>query len=422
MFARINRNSMSHIDSNIKKHPVAELMAQCAIILLFCLLPAKGMCQTGESTANTLAGMGFENVGWTEDDNERVYVLQNMAYRLQGTGIRKAVETIQRMGLPDEKRCRIIVLDNGIPQISLTYMPVSGDTISTAPNQWEVSYDTGSGWKKVKNRELKNKSQFKVDILVYPQLYFKNYIITQIYQVLLELSPALEVSLWRGMKLTAQIVLPVYNDGYGKTAGKVHPGYLTLAQKFRLPHNIQGTATVGIFDHNTYGAELSLFYPFKDQRFSAEGRFGYVGFGYWNGFKFRYNEQYTGYWSVGGNFYWPKYNVQFKLRAEQYLLKEKGVRFELIRHFRYTSIGFYGVKAEHARTNAGFKVFVALPPYRHKRHKYIPRVSTSMGTGITYNAGNERKYYKMPYSNASDNIMQQNSFNPYFIKSELSNF
>jgi hypothetical protein len=231
-----------------------------------------------------------------------------------------------------------------------------------------------------------------------------------------------EVSLWPGMKFTGQIVFPVYNDGYGETAGKIHPGYLTLAQKFRLPYNIQSTVTIGMFDYNTYGADLNLFYPFKDERFSLEGRIGYVGFGYWHGFKFRYNDKYTTYWSVGGNFYWPRYNTQFKLRAEQYLLKEKGVRFEMIRHFRYASIGFYAVKAEHANSNGGFKFIVALPPYKYKRHKYIPRVSTSLGTGITYNAGNEKYYYKMPYSNASDNIMQQNSFNPYFIKSELLNF
>lgn len=65
--------------------------------------------------------MGFENVGWTEDDKERVYVLQNSAYRLQGVGISKAVDIIQKMGLPDEKSCRIIVLDNNVPQISLYY-------------------------------------------------------------------------------------------------------------------------------------------------------------------------------------------------------------------------------------------------------------------------------------------------------------
>ena len=63
------------------------------------------------------------------------------------------------------------------------------------------------------------------------------------------------------------------------------------------------------------------------------------------------------------------------------------------------SIGFYAVKAEHANSNGGFKFIVALPPYKYKRHKYIPRVSTSLGTGITYNAGNERNIIiNMPYS------------------------
>ncbi len=58
--------------------------------------PFKGICQTGESTVDALVEMGFENVGWTEDGNERVYVLQNSAYRLQGVGIGKAVDVIQR--------------------------------------------------------------------------------------------------------------------------------------------------------------------------------------------------------------------------------------------------------------------------------------------------------------------------------------
>ena len=41
-----------------------------------------------------------------------------------------------------------------------------------------------------------------------------------------------------------------------------------------------------MFDYNTYGADLNLFYPFKDERFSLEGRIGYVGFGYWHGLNF----------------------------------------------------------------------------------------------------------------------------------------
>ena len=33
-----------------------------------------------------------------------------------------------------------------------------------------------------------------------------------------------------------------------------------------------------MFDYNTYGADLNLFYPFKDERFSIEARIGYVGY------------------------------------------------------------------------------------------------------------------------------------------------
>lgn len=387
------------------------------------MIPLKGVGQSvGEVTTDSLAKMGFENVRWTDTSDERVYVVENGKYKIQALGIRKAVETIQAIGLPTDKPCKLIVTEHDIPQVSLTYRPVSNDTTMVGGEDWKVSYDIGDEWKEVKKIKRKNSSLFKIDILVYPQLYFKNYIITQIYQVLLEFSPAIEISCWPGMKLTTQLVLPVYNDGYGDTAGRVHPGYLTLEQQFRLPYNIRGTATVGIFDYDTYGVDAKVFYPFRDERFSLEGRFGYVGYGYWHGFKFRYNKQYTTYWSVGGNFYWPRYNTQFKVRAEQWLLKEKGVRLEMLRHFRYVSIGFYVVKAEHVNSNGGFKFFVALPPYKQRRHKYMPRVSTSLGTGITYNAGNQRYYYKMPYSNASENVMQANSFNPYFIKSELLNF
>ncbi len=44
------------------------------------------------------------------------------------------------------------------------------------------------------------------------------------------------------------------------------------------------------------------------------------------------------------------------------------------------------------------------------------------GQIIVYNAGNERYYYRQYKAEVSDNIMEENSFNPYFIKSELLNF
>jgi hypothetical protein len=80
------------------------------------------------------------------------------------------------------------------------------------------------------------------------------------------------------------------------------------------------------------------------------------------------------------------------------------------------------MKAEKANSNGGFRFQVALPPYNKNKRKNIPRINTAPNMGIVYNAGNERKYYKEYKAEASDNIKERNSFNPYYIKSELLNF
>ena len=325
---------------------------------------------------------------------------------------------------PQNKPCRLIFLDNNIPQISLYYQPVIGDSIPEINRQdWEVSYNLGKNWRQATKGKKKNGSLFKVDIVVYPELYFKNVVITQIYQVLFNLSPAIEVSLWKGMKLTAQMILPIYNDGYPDGYKKVRPGFVELAQSVRLPYNTFARLVIGHFNNDRYGVDLQMTHHLIwDERFTIEGRVGYTGTGYWDGFTLHYGTKRRVTWSVGGSFYWPKYNVETSLKVEQYLLGEKGVRVDCIRHFRYASIGFYAMKADGVKANGGFRFQIALPPYKYKRKGYIPRVTTSNNFGIAYNAGNEQYYYKGYKAAPYENIMQNNSFNPYFIKSELSNY
>ena len=379
--------------------------------------------QNSNIAVEELVSMGFENVRCSENENERIYTIENNVYKTQGVGIAKAIEIIQRQGLPEDKRCKVIVTHLEMPELSLTYQPtIHTDSLSTNGNAgWETSYNV-DGWEEVKKEKAKNSSRFKVDILVYPQLSYKNLIITQIYQALFTLNPAVEVSLWKGMKLTGQLIVPVYNDGYSIYQDKVHPGFLTMSQRFRLPYNIRGKATVGYFNADRYGADMMLFRPFKfDERFSLEGRIGLVGIGYWDGFKLHYDTDMNWTWTVGANFYWPRYNTQFSLKGEQYLMRDRGVKFEMIRHFRYASIGFYAMKGKEANSNGGFRFQVLLPPYRQKRHKLIPRVSTSYNMGIAYNAGNEQYYYRQYRSESNENIMNNNSFNPFFIKTEINN-
>ncbi|MEL5894435.1 hypothetical protein AAE250_13185 [Bacteroides sp. GD17] len=329
------------------------------------------------------------------------------------------------MSFPEKKPCRIIVLDNNIPQISLYYhVDNKVDTISKPSHQdWNVSYDLGETWKEVKKVKRKNSSLFKVDVVVYPELSLKNLVITQIYQVLFNLAPAIEVSLWKGMRLTTQLVLPVYNDGYPFLYNKVHPGFIGISQMIRLPYNIWGTFTIGHFSNERYGMDLKLTHRLiRDNRFGIEARIGYTGVAYWDGFTCHYGTKMKLTWSLGGSFYWPQYNIETSMKCEQYLLGEKGVRIDVIRHFRYASIGFFAMKSPDAKANGGFRFQIALPPYRYKRKGYIPRVTPSRNMGMAYNAGNEQYSYKTYRASPGDNIMQSNSFNPYFIKSELLNF
>lgn len=314
------------------------------------------------------------------------------------------------------------MLDNNIPQISLCIKPVTNDTIKEINQPIEsISYNLGDSWRKVKDLKRANSSLYKVDIIVYPELSLKNLVITQIYQVLFNLSPAIEVSLWQGMKLTAQMVVPIYNDGFPDLYKKVHPGFLGIAQAVRLPYNIWATLTLGTFTYSRYGVDLKLRHPLKDERFTIFGQVGYTGSGYWNGFEWHYGTKMRTTWSLGGSFYWPRYNVESVLKVEQYILKERGVRFDMIRHFRYASIGFYAMKAKGIRANGGFRFQVALPPYKYKRKGYIPRIMPSNNMGMAYNAGNEQYYYKSYRTAPDENIMQNNCFNPFYIKSELLN-
>ncbi|MCI1647746.1 MAG: hypothetical protein LKI29_05355, partial [Bacteroides sp.] len=114
---------MRFVNSNIRNYLAAKIVARYWIFFFFSVLFLKGGAQEEKNVIDVLIKMGFENVGCSEACNERVYILQNSAYRLNGVGIGKAVDIIQKMGLPVNKSCRIIVLDNNVPQVSLYYHP-----------------------------------------------------------------------------------------------------------------------------------------------------------------------------------------------------------------------------------------------------------------------------------------------------------
>ena len=403
-----------------------KAVALLLVAVLVC--PLKGWSQLGNTAVEELVKMGFENVSCTDTDVERVYIMQNTAYRLQGVGMAKAVDVIQSVGMPNDRDCRIVVLDNNVPQYSLVYHWTDADGDGKADvgrADWEATYELGDSWKVANKTKKENRSLFKTDIVVYPQVQYRNYVINKIYTFLITVSPAVEISLWSGNKLTGQVVIPILNE-YGESYGRsqVRQGYITISQDYRWK-NLFLTGTFGTFNNMRWGADLQARYVFKDPRFAIDGEIAYTGTSWFNHWRWKVGKMNTLTWSAGGSFYWPRFNVKFDLHLQQYLLGERGVHFQFIRQFRYAAIGFYASKVQHAGNhgfNGGFRFAINLPPYKYKRHGYVPRVLPSHNINTTYNAGNERTYGKSFAPRADRNFGTDNSFNPIFIKSELLNY
>ena len=89
-------------------------------IIAFCSAIATWGQTEGERTAEELVNMGFENVRWTETDAEIIYTIENSAYKIQEVGVAKAIQTIQKQGLPMGKRCKVIVTRQEVPEMDCT--------------------------------------------------------------------------------------------------------------------------------------------------------------------------------------------------------------------------------------------------------------------------------------------------------------
>lgn len=385
--------------------------AALSALLFFCV-PAFSQETDTEKILDDLKYEGYMNLRALNDSSELILTLENDTYKIESEGFAHAIDVIGNRGLPLDKPTKVIATSRGVPQVTMTYNPELGS--------WKTTSRVRD-WKKVSGIKPLNSSFGKVDIVVYPQVSLMNLIITQVYQSLWQISPALEVTLWPGAKFSYQIKIPIFNDGYGAYENRIHPGLITLSQIFRDPWNLNltGRLTLGVFSNSRFGAALDLKYTFPNERFWIDGQVSMLNPYYFEGFFFHYDIDPDFYWAVAGNFYWPYAKTQFTLRAQKFIYGDVGYKFEMIRHFRRCSVGFYAEKTKYGHTNGGFRFQIALPPYRFKRSGRLPRVTTSGQMGLIYNANNEQYYYRESKIEASDNIMQSNSFNPFYIDSEI---
>lgn len=311
---------------------------------------------------------------------------------------------------------RIPVVAISIPENEyLSLLNTKSPAEEPIPNV-DVSLDVGSAWKKTRKTRKAKSSLWKLDIIIHPQFKanFGDY--NDPVEAQANLAPRITTALWKGMSISAQVIIPLYNE-LGELGEYWRPGLLTVNQTLRLPLGTFASATAGYFTRDRYGGDLEVRKYFADGRLSIGANAGYTGFAsYFKGVWYYTNiDHLTG--SIDARYRISRFNLSLGATYGRFLYKDEGWRFDVFRRFGETGIGFFALKTRGA-TNGGFSLSIPIFPSRYlpagrirvspaKEFQWEYRYKTLPKKGIQYNTGNR-----------IDDFMK--GFDPSYVKNQMA--
>lgn len=317
---------------------------------------------------------GYENVRLSAKSKTLLVSYENNIYRDKVAGLSAVIDLLSACGYDSIK---VITLVNDLPMIVTNYenqdrKANKGGIIPgiEASPKFTISYHTDQIWKSLRNIKPQDSHVNKFDLVFYPQFSVMNVLFHQFYEVELNIAPALEVSLWRGMKFTGQIIFPLATHFlYGSESYLVRMGFLTIAQEFRLPGAVLGRGVVGNFNNNRYGADISLTKYLFGGRAYLKVNGGYTGLYQYQDATGWYRDDMktlTGF--LKGGYFYKRLNLQFDGSAGRYLNGDYGIRGDCTRYWGETAIGLWVSKGS-STINGGFHFTIPIGTRKFKKNR-----------------------------------------------------
>lgn len=337
-------------------------MKRSLIIILLLALNISSYAQVAEK----LQQLGMENIRCETINGNTMVAFENNVYRSTYQGIGKAI--MAALEGTDHGNVQMVVLDNNIPQLCITLpekvitaYKEKQITITEVYRQMGIGYDTEEVMKKLKKiHKVINSSAGKIDIVVYPEVKLENSSFDRLYSYYVNLAPAIDMALWRGAELTAQVIFPIATNLKGQHE-KIRPGVITLSQEFYFGKSFLGRVVAGNFTNNRMGIQAEMKYRTTNGRLELGAVAGSTvqsiitnDEGWYISRKQRINA------AVKASVYEPRFNLQFDLQASRYLYGDYGLRGDCTRHFGEYAIGIYGMYIE-GEINGGFHFSIPLP-------------------------------------------------------------
>lgn len=393
------------------------------IIIAACLW-ALGGTSAKAQVAESLKALGMENIRCSRTAEMTTVCFEDNVYRSTYTGVRKAVDAC--LESHTEGDLQLVVLENRTPRLCIS-LP---ETLTAAYRNGEIdrlqvyesmgiSVDTDKAAEALKGTGKEEASSaWKMDLVVYPDLFLENNTFAELYTYAINLNPALEMALWKGGKMTAQVILPIATNLSGEIK-RVRPGIIALSQEVRFRNNFFGKATVGNFTNNRIGAQVEVKYRSNNGRLELGALIGSTGFsavtkedGWYIGTRQRINA------AVSASLYEPHTNLQFDLKASRYVYGDYGLRGDCTRHFGEYAIGLYGIYTE-GEINGGFHFAIPLPGKKWNRKGFFrvkPADYFAWAYGMVANGKYVEQQLGKNYSVRTDDNRSSGFYQPDYIR------
>lgn len=226
--------------------------------------------------------------------------------------------------------------------------------------------------------------------MVYPEVKLENSSFDRLYSYYVNLAPAIDMALWRGAELTAQVIFPIATNLKGQYE-KIRPGVITLSQEFYFGKSFLGRVVAGNFTNNRMGIQAEMKYRTTNGRLELGAVAGSTvqsiitnDEGWYISRKQRINA------AVKASVYEPRFNLQFDLQASRYLYGDYGLRGDCTRHFGEYAIGIYGMYID-GEINGGFHFSIPLPCKKWSRNRGV-RIRPADYFAMEYSMNSWGKY------------------------------
>lgn len=327
----------------------------------------------GAQVDTALKGLGMENIRTVETEDGCIAAFEDRAYRSSYYGVGKAIETA--LGARKEGSLTLVVTDrNGMPQLRIF---IDGNTVEDFAcgkatirdvyTRMEMGTCADRELELLKGTETKAKSAWRPDLTVYPTLFLENTSLDKLYRYAVALAPAIEMPLWKGAEITAQVIFPVVTNQNGELK-TIRPGFVTFRQGVYLKKNWHAWVTGGLFNNNRMGGNVEAMWRSPKGRWELGGRLGATVWSLFDEDGWTITNKPKLDAAIYGRVYIPGWNTELYGSVNRFVYGDYGATGEVIRHFGEYTVGLYAMVAG-GDINGGFSFAIPLPGKKYNRWK-----------------------------------------------------